>query len=217
MTAVFRPFACILPISVVRDQLIQLDVAKGHWLLRASRRHKRKGRGLGPARPAQSPSRGNRSSVRCRLSFAYDIDNFAYRALIGLARICISGQDRSVSRDPTRSAQWPGPRPTRPARRDMDAEAHRATADRAAGDAPPAPPPLRHSPAPENLRLNAGDWAAFVAWCRLTGAAPLPASPATVAIYLASVGEQLSAGALARRAAAIAAQHPPAWIGLARI
>jgi len=31
--------------------------------------------------------------------------------------------------------------------------------------------------------------------------------PATVATYLASVSEQLSAGAMARRAAAIAAQH----------
>ena len=57
------------------------------------------------------------------------------------------------------------------------------------------------------MRLYARDWAAFVAWCDLAGAAPLPASPATVAAYLASVGEQLSAGALARRAAAIAAQH----------
>jgi site-specific recombinase XerD len=35
----------------------------------------------------------------------------------------------------------------------------------------------------------------------------LPAIPATVVTYLATLGERLSAGALARRAAAIAAQH----------
>jgi hypothetical protein len=71
----------------------------------------------------------------------------------------------------------------------------------------PTVPPLRRSPAPETLRLYAGDWAAFVAWCRLASAVPLPAAPATVADYLTTLGEQLSAGALARRAAAIAAQH----------
>ena len=91
----------------------------------------------------------------------------------------------------------------------MDAEAHQATADRAAsaGDVQPAAPSLRRSPAPETQRLYAGDWAAFVAWCRLAGAAPLPAAPATVANYLATLSERLSAGALARRAAAIAAEH----------
>ena len=89
----------------------------------------------------------------------------------------------------------------------MDAEARQATADRAAGDVPPVAPPPRHSPAPETLRLYASDWAAFVTWCRLAGAAPLPAAPAMVATYLATLGERLSAGALARRAAAIAAQH----------
>ena len=57
----------------------------------------------------------------------------------------------------------------------MDAEAHQATADRAAfaSDAQPAAPPPRRSPAD----------------------------------YLATLNERLSAGALARRAAAIAAQH----------
>jgi hypothetical protein len=46
-----------------------------------------------------------------------------------------------------------------------------------------------------------------VTWCRLTGAAVLPTTPAVVATYLATLGKRLSAGALARRAAAIAAQH----------
>jgi site-specific recombinase XerD len=89
----------------------------------------------------------------------------------------------------------------------MDAEAHQVTADHTAGDVPPAAPlPLR-SPAPETLRLYASDWAAFIAWCRLAGAVPLPAAPATVAAYLTTLAGQLSAGTLARRAAAIAAQH----------
>jgi hypothetical protein len=84
----------------------------------------------------------------------------------------------------------------------MDAEAQQATADRVA-----VPAAVPHSPASETLRLYAGDWAAFVTWCRVAGAAPLPAAPATVAAYLATLGERLGAGALARRAAAIAAQH----------
>ena len=89
----------------------------------------------------------------------------------------------------------------------MDADAHQATVDRAAVDVPSAAPRPLRSPAPETLRLYASDWAAFVTWCRLAGAAPLPAAPATVAAYLAALADRLSAGALARRAAAIAAQH----------
>jgi hypothetical protein len=89
----------------------------------------------------------------------------------------------------------------------MDADAHQATIGRAAVDVPPAAPwPLR-SPAPGTLRLYASDWAAFVTWCRLAGATPLPAVPATGAAYLAALADRLSVGALARRAAAIAAQH----------
>jgi hypothetical protein len=89
----------------------------------------------------------------------------------------------------------------------MDPEAHQVTADRVAVDVPPAAPRPLRLPAPETLRLNASDWSAFVTWCRLAGAAPLPTVPATLATYLATLGERLSAGALARRAAAIAAQH----------
>jgi site-specific recombinase XerD len=91
----------------------------------------------------------------------------------------------------------------------MDAESHRVTADRAAlaDGVPPTALPPRHSHAPETIRLYANDWAAFVTWCRLAGAAPLPAAPATVAAYLTALDERLSAGALARRAAAIASEH----------
>jgi site-specific recombinase XerD len=91
----------------------------------------------------------------------------------------------------------------------MDVELRQEAADDAGlvGDVPSTVPSPRPAPATETVRLYASDWAAFVAWCNLAGTAPLPASPATVAAYLASVGEQLSAGALARRAASIAAQH----------
>src|SRR4029077_2070430 len=68
-------------------------------------------------------------------------------------------------------------------------------------------PPPRARPRPETLRLYASAWAAFVTWCRLDGATPLPAAPATVAAYLAALADRLSEGTLARRAAAIAAQH----------
>ena len=88
----------------------------------------------------------------------------------------------------------------------MDAQKHQAISDCAVPGGLP-PPAAQRSPAPETLRLYAGDWAAFVTWCRLTGAAVLPATPATVVTYLATLGERLTAGALARRAAAIAAQH----------
>jgi hypothetical protein len=69
----------------------------------------------------------------------------------------------------------------------------------------------RKSPALETARLYAGDWAAFVAWCRQAGATPLPAAPATVAAYLAA-RPHLSPGALARRCAAIAQQHRQAGL-----
>jgi hypothetical protein len=59
----------------------------------------------------------------------------------------------------------------------MDAEARRATADRAAGNVPPAAPQPLRSLSPETLRLYASDWAAFVTWCRLAGAVTLPAAP----------------------------------------
>ena len=62
-------------------------------------------------------------------------------------------------------------------------------------------------PAAETVRLYAADWNAFLAWCKGEDLAALPAAPATVAAYLNAGVATLSAGALARRAAAIAAQH----------
>jgi hypothetical protein len=65
---------------------------------------------------------------------------------------------------------------------------------------------LPRPPAAETVRLYAGDWAAFLRWCRTAGVVALPADPATVASYLGSVAT-LSHGALARRLAAIAQAH----------
>ena len=92
--------------------------------------------------------------------------------------------------------------------RGMDVESHQTTASLEVSDGEiPSAAPSPHPPAPETTRLYASDWGAFVTWCRLAGAAPLPASPATVATYLATLTGHLSAGTLARRAAAIAAEH----------
>ena len=61
--------------------------------------------------------------------------------------------------------------------------------------------------APETRRLYKADWQAFEAWCGDAGASALPASPATVAAFLTEAATALSAGALARRAAAVADRH----------
>ena len=91
--------------------------------------------------------------------------------------------------------------------------------DSTAGTAPPATTAARagaaprgrlarRTPAPETARLYAMDWKAFVAWCRTADLAALPAAPATVAAFLAAAGEEkCGAGALGRRAAAIAHRH----------
>ena len=59
----------------------------------------------------------------------------------------------------------------------------------------------------ETERVYAADWRAFEDWCRLRSLVPLPADAATVAGFLTEGAKALSAGALSRRAAAIAARH----------
>lgn len=60
---------------------------------------------------------------------------------------------------------------------------------------------------PETLRLYALDWAAFEVWCGRQSVAPLPAAATSVAAFLTEGASTLSAGALIRRVAAIAAKH----------
>ncbi len=79
--------------------------------------------------------------------------------------------------------------------------------DAAAAAPASSPAPHRAGHAAETLRLYAGDWAAFAAWCRGRHHTALPAAPATVATYLGSLSTTLTHGALARSAAAIADRH----------
>ena len=59
----------------------------------------------------------------------------------------------------------------------------------------------------ETRRLYAADWAGFAAWCLGQRQDPLPAAPAVVANFLAGLSSTLGAGALSRRACAIADRH----------
>jgi integrase len=94
------------------------------------------------------------------------------------------------------------------------------TADRpgrvAAADPPPAPLPSfagsvararRRVASAETERLYTADWTAFETWCARAGRICLPADAATVADFLTEAAATVSAGALGRRAAAIAARH----------
>jgi hypothetical protein len=65
----------------------------------------------------------------------------------------------------------------------------------------------RRVASPETRRLYTADWTAFENWCRRAGRICLPADAATVADFLTEAAATLSAGALGRRAAAIAARH----------
>ncbi len=68
------------------------------------------------------------------------------------------------------------------------------------------PAPLRPV-SPETQRLYKADWASFEDWCGARALTTLPADPATVAAFLNDAATTVGAGALARRAAAIAAVH----------
>ncbi len=61
--------------------------------------------------------------------------------------------------------------------------------------------------APATLRAYRADWQHFCAWCRAAGWAALPAAPATVAAYLASLAKTHTSSALVRRLAALSRAH----------
>ena len=67
-------------------------------------------------------------------------------------------------------------------------------------------------PTPATLKLYAGDWARFVAWCREQGRASLPASSQTLAAYLIDSAPGLSRGALGRRRSAVSTMHRQAGL-----
>jgi hypothetical protein len=65
----------------------------------------------------------------------------------------------------------------------------------------------RQPVSPETQRLYKADWASFEDWCSARALTTLPADPATVAAFLTAASASVGAGALGRRAAAIAAMH----------
>ena len=79
------------------------------------------------------------------------------------------------------------------------------------------------SMAANTRRAYGSDFADFAGWCASVGAASLPATAATVALYLTARAPQLAASTLARRLAAIRAAHvaqdelPPSSAALSKV
>jgi site-specific recombinase XerD len=66
---------------------------------------------------------------------------------------------------------------------------------------------VRASKAPNTLRGYQADWRNFCAWCEARGVCPLPATPGTVAAYIADCATRLKPGSIQRRLNAIAEAH----------
>jgi site-specific recombinase XerD len=66
---------------------------------------------------------------------------------------------------------------------------------------------IRASKAESTLRGYRVDWRAFCEWCESHGLCPLPASPETVASYIAECAARLKVGSIQRRLNAIAEAH----------
>jgi site-specific recombinase XerD len=69
---------------------------------------------------------------------------------------------------------------------------------------------VSHSKAESTLRAYRSDWNDFSTWCSISGLTSLPATPETVALYLASKADQLKPSTLGRRLAAISKAHQAA-------
>jgi site-specific recombinase XerD len=69
---------------------------------------------------------------------------------------------------------------------------------------------IRASKAESTLRGYQSDWREFCAWCEGHGLCPLPASPETVAPYIAECAGRLKVGSIQRRLNAIAEAHKAA-------
>lgn len=66
---------------------------------------------------------------------------------------------------------------------------------------------IRASKAANTLRGYQSDWRDFCAWCEAQSSCPLPATPETVASYIAECAERLKVGSIQRRLNAIAEAH----------
>ena len=61
----------------------------------------------------------------------------------------------------------------------------------------------RQAAAPATLRAYKADWQHFARWCAAKGFVPVPAEPATVGAYLASLAESHAPSTIRRRLAAL--------------
>ncbi len=66
---------------------------------------------------------------------------------------------------------------------------------------------LQRSKAENTVRAYRSDWHDFTDWCAHAGREPLPASPDTVALYIATLAEGLRVSTIRRRLAAISKAH----------
>ncbi len=65
----------------------------------------------------------------------------------------------------------------------------------------------RKAAAPATLRAYKADWTHYAAWCAAHGFAPVPAAPATVGAYLASLKDSHAPTTVRRRLSAIGKMH----------
>ena len=65
----------------------------------------------------------------------------------------------------------------------------------------------RQATAPATLRAYKADWQHFADWCAAPGFVPVPAEPAVVGAYLASLAESHAPSTIRRRLAAIGKMH----------
>ena len=65
----------------------------------------------------------------------------------------------------------------------------------------------RKAAAPATLRAYKADWTHYAAWCAAAGFTPVPAEPATVGAYLASLAESHAPTTVRRRLSAIGKMH----------
>ena len=65
----------------------------------------------------------------------------------------------------------------------------------------------RKAAAPATLRAYKADWTHYAAWCQASGFVPVPAAPATVGAYLASLKDSHAPTTVRRRLSAIGKMH----------
>ena len=65
----------------------------------------------------------------------------------------------------------------------------------------------KQATAPATLRAYKADWTHFAQWCTAHGFVPVPAEPATVGAYLASLAESHAPTTIRRRLSALGKMH----------